>query len=84
MQKAQAPIHKLGNDEYFRALEGHKTIRKPTEDFLPKEIMYMIDKEIRMKFRREKEEKESNENAFSNSQIEILKKSSSDKTSFKE
>jgi hypothetical protein len=99
LQKAQAPINKLGNDEYFRALEGHKSLRQPTEDFLPAEIIYMIDKEIRMKFRKEriqsgssklsKHNKQSqnlpSDHTVSCSQIETLKKEPNpDKTPFEQ
>lgn len=74
-------MKRLGNEEYFRALESHKTLKNISEEsYLPAEIVYMIDKEIRMKFRRDKEANVHSETA----KVEMLKKQTSEKPTFEE
>ena len=81
-------MNRLGNDEYFRALESYKTLKNVTEEeCLPADIIYMIDKEIRLKFRRDKEmvSKDNNNHAASCSNTQTIKKhSSSEKPSYEE
>ncbi|OMJ87512.1 hypothetical protein SteCoe_10766 [Stentor coeruleus] len=86
LQKAEAPLSKLANDEYFRALKTHKNLNKKSEEYLPSEVIYMIDKEIRMKSRRDHEStyKDQTENLMSCSEADTRKKPTlNDKATFK-
>ena len=81
-------MNRLGNDEYFRALETYKTLKNATEEeYLPADIIYMIDKEIRLKFRRDKEivSKGSNDQGLSSTNPHNIKKQTSgEKPSYEE